>query len=240
MKTRAEKVFYAKLCEQTERYTEMVEAIKDIISMGPELTIHERELFNVAYKNIIGSRRASWRIVSSILQKEEMNQRGNRLAIVRSYKDRIEKELGQTCNEVLSILKNLLIPNAKGLENKVYYYKIQGDYERYIAEYETTETRQNHINNALTSYSTALEIAQSALKPTDSIRLGLALNFSVFYYEILNLPEKACSVAKSAFDLAIAELDSVSELEYKESTLILQLLRDNMTQWISDLQDQSL
>lgn len=63
--------------------------------------------------------------------------------------------------------------------------------------------------------------------------MGLALNFSVFYYEILNSPDRACHLAKQAFDDAIAELDSLSEESYKDSTLIMQLLRDNLTLWTS-------
>lgn len=79
----------------------------------------------------------------------------------------------------------------------------------------------------------ATDVAQGELLPTHPIRLGLALNFSVFYYEILNSPDRACHLAKQAFDDAIAELDSLSEESYRDSTLIMQLLRDNLTLWTS-------
>ena len=87
------------------------------------------------------------------------------------------------------------------------------------------------------AYKAAQDIALVDLAPTHPIRLGLALNFSVFYYEILNSPERACHLAKQAFDEAIAELDTLGEESYKDSTLIMQLLRDNLTLWTSDMQD---
>ena len=89
------------------------------------------------------------------------------------------------------------------------------------------------------SYQQASQIANKDLPPTHPIRLGLALNFSVFYYEILNSPDRACHIAKQAFDDAIAELDTLSEESYKDSTLIMQLLRDNLTLWTSDNADNN-
>jgi len=88
----------------------------------------------------------------------------------------------------------------------------------------------------LIAYKSASDVAVTELPPTHPIRLGLALNFSVFYYEILNSPDRACHLAKQAFDDAIAELDTLSEDSYKDSTLIMQLLRDNLTLWTSDMQ----
>merc|ERR1711944_397691 len=88
------------------------------------------------------------------------------------------------------------------------------------------------------AYKKAMEIAESGLLVTHPIRLGLALNFSVFYYEVLNMPEEACCMARKAFEDAIAELDNVSEDSYKDSTLIMQLLRDNLTLWTSDAEGE--
>ena len=85
------------------------------------------------------------------------------------------------------------------------------------------------INNSEEAYKEAVAVANDKLPSTNPIRLGLALNFSVFYYEIKNQPDKACELAKKAFDDAIAELDQLKEDSYKDSTLIMQLLRDNLT-----------
>lgn len=86
----------------------------------------------------------------------------------------------------------------------------------------------------LPAYQAASDVANE-LPPTHPIRLGLALNFSVFHYEIMGSPDKACQLAKQAFDDAIAELDNLSEDSYKDSTVIMQLLRDNLTLWTSDI-----
>ncbi|XP_070658941.1 14-3-3 protein zeta/delta isoform X2 [Bos indicus] len=135
-----------------------------------------------------------------------------------------------------SLLEKFLIPNASQAESKVFYLKMKGDYYRYLAEVAAGDDKKGIVDQSQQAYQEAFEISKKEMQPTHPIRLGLALNFSVFYYEILNSPEKACSLAKTAFDEAIAELDTLSEESYKDSTLIMQLLRDNLTLWTSDTQ----
>ncbi|KAJ1274469.1 hypothetical protein BS78_05G063800 [Paspalum vaginatum] len=105
---------------------------------------------------------------------------------------------------------------------------------RYLAEFKSGAERKEAAESTMNAYKAAQDIALADLPPTHPIRLGLALNFSVFYYEILNSPDRACNLAKQAFDEAISELDSLGEEYYKDSTLIMQLLRDNLTLWTSD------
>jgi 14-3-3 protein epsilon len=225
-------IYMAKLAEQAERYDEMVEHMKNVAQQPRELSVEERNLLSVAYKNVIGSRRASWRVVSSIEQKNE-----DHIELVSSYKAKIEKELTDICKQILDIIDDSLIPNSSAEEGKVFYYKMKGDYFRYLAEFQSEPQRKETSDSALDAYKSASGIANSELAPTHPIRLGLALNFSVFYYEIMNSPQKACHLAKQAFDDAIAELDTLSEESYKDSTLIMQLLRDNLTLWTSDDND---
>ena len=211
----------------------------NVAKMDVELTVEERNLLSVAYKNVIGARRASWRIVSSIEQKEENKGNAKQVEMIKGYRSSIEGELNSTCMAILTILTDNLIPSSTSGESKVFYYKMKGDYHRYLAEFQAGEERKQSTEDALTSYKAASEIAVTELPPTHPIRLGLALNFSVFYYEILNSPDRACQLTKQAFDDAIAELDTLSEESYKDSTLIMQLLRDNLTLWTSDMQDEA-
>ncbi|MBW0547348.1 hypothetical protein O181_087063, partial [Austropuccinia psidii MF-1] len=237
MANREDSVYMAKLAEQAERYDEMVTYMKDVAKLDQELTIEERNLLSVAYKNVIGARRASWRIVSSIEQKEEAKGNEAQITQIKAYRDKIETELAKICEDILEVLDSHLIKSAESGESKVFYHKMKGDYYRYLAEFATGDKRTQSSDASLEAYKAASAIATVELAPTHPIRLGLALNFSVFYYEILNAPDKACQLAKQAFDDAIAELDTLSEESYKDSTLIMQLLRDNLTLWTSDLND---
>ncbi|KAL9261498.1 14-3-3-like protein, partial [Drosera capensis] len=195
--SRENNVYLAKLAEQAERYEEMVEFMEKVVKAVDvdELTVEERNLLSVAYKN--------------------------------EYRGKIEAELSKICDGILGLLESNLISSASSAESKVFYLKMKGDYYRYLAEFKPGAERKDAAENTL-------DIALAELAPTHPIRLGLALNFSVFYYEIMNSPDRACSLAKQAFDEAISELDSLGEESYKDSTLIMQLLRDNLTLWTSD------
>ncbi|KAL0408738.1 UNVERIFIED_CONTAM: 14-3-3-like protein GF14 iota [Sesamum radiatum] len=193
-------VYMAKLAEQAERYDEMVESMKKVAKLDVELSVDERNLLSVGYKNVIGARRASWRIMSSIEQKEESKGNESNVTLIKGYRQKVEDELSNICHDILSVIDKHLVPSSRSGEA-----------------------------------TAASATASTDLPSTHPIRLGLALNFSVFYYEIMNSPERACHLAKQAFDEAIAELDTLSEESYKDSTLIMQLLRDNLTLWTSDL-----
>jgi len=235
MADKEETVQRAKLAEQAERYDDMAAAMKSVTEAGDELNNEERNLLSVAYKNVVGARRSSWRVISSIEQKTETSERKQQMA--KEYRQKVEKELREICNDVLSLLDTHLIKNATesaNPESQVFYLKMKGDYYRYLSEVAVADAREAEVEASRKAYQDAFEISKGKMQPTHPIRLGLALNFSVFYYEIVNSPDKACQLAKQAFDDAIAELDTLNEDSYKDSTLIMQLLRDNLTLWTSD------
>merc|ERR1711957_823456 len=194
-------------------------------------------LLSVAYKNAVGSRRAAWRIITSVQQKETSKGNAEQAEFAKEYCAKVEGELQKICDTILALLDGNLIGKASSGESKVFYQKMKADYYRYIAEFTSDEKRTKAAENARLAYEDARTVAEKDLVVTHPIRLGLALNYSVFQYEVLENPEEACKMARTAFEDAIAELDNVQEDSYKDSTLIMQLLRDNLTLWTSDQED---
>jgi len=256
--SRADAVFLAKVCESSERYQDMCHHMKAVAlqsTADAPLTVEERNLLSVAYKNIIGNLRTTWRVISAVEQKQAQSQSSPsqpsnstdapsssadaHAIIIYKYKEKIESELNAVVADVLDVLDKYLIETAENAEAKVFMLKMKGDYHRYVAEFVEQGARQSASDNALEAYKKASEIAVASLPSTHPIRLGLALNFSVYFYEVVGSEDRACHLAKQAFDDAISELDTLSEESYKDSTLIMQLLRDNLTLWTQDARPEN-
>merc|ERR1719174_1411685 len=167
-------VYLAKLAEQAERYDEMVEYMKTVAeNASMDLSLEERNLLSVAYKNVVGARRASLRIIGSIASKEKEKNQMDKHAAVVTYQAAVEQELNHICEDILNLLDNRLIEKAKdSAEASVFYQKMKADYFRYLAEFAVGEKKQ-HAKDADASYHTATEKA-TELAPTHPIRLGLA------------------------------------------------------------------
>merc|ERR1719343_1632347 len=208
--------------------------MKEVGKLGDELSIEERNLLSVAYKNAVGSRRAAWRIITSVEQEEKTKGNEEQAKYAKEYCTKVEGELQKICDTILGLLDNNLISKASSGESKVFYHKMKADYFRYIAEFSADSAKSTAAENARQAYEEASKVAEKDLAVTHPVRLGLALNYSVFMYEVLSNPDEACKMARTAFEDAIAELDNVAEDSYKDSTLIMQLLRDNLTLWTSD------
>ena len=232
MANRDDLIFKIKLSEQAERFDDMVNFSNELIQMGKDLNNEERNLISVAYKNSISSKRTAWRSLVAIEAKDQ-EKGGKHLEIIKQYKKKIEQELEKCALDVISVLDNFLIKTAPEGETKISYLKMKGDYYRYWAE-SLTESKQKEIGAKASDAYAAATTASESLAKTNPIRLGLALNYSVFHYEILNEPDKAIKLAKTAFDNGIQGLDTLDDEVYKDSASILHLLRDNLTLWTSE------
>lgn len=224
-------IFMAKLTEEAERYDEMVACMRKVVKLNNELDTEERNLLSVAYKNVIGPRRSAWRIISSIEARESTKENSENLPLITNLRKEFERELIAVCDDLLGLLDTYLIPAAQGGEAKVFYLKMKGDYHRYYAEIANGESQKQA---ALEAYEKATEVAISSLAPTHPIRLGLALNFSVFYYEIMKEHDKGFQLARHAYDEAVTELEALDDEAYRESNLIVRLLRDNLNLWTDE------
>ncbi|KAF9400461.1 hypothetical protein BGZ94_005462, partial [Podila epigama] len=147
-----------------------------------------------------------------------------------------------TCLDILNVLNNL-IPNSPDSKSQVFFRTMRGDYFGYLAEFSTGTDREEAVKSAEDSYTRA---ADAGLPFTDPIRLGLALNHSVFLYEILKAPGEACKVAQHALQNAFEELDLLEKVNEpnepnepneevdKDLTLIMQRIRDNISLWAEE------
>jgi len=221
---RQSNVLLAKVAQEAERYEEMVEWITKVAAENTELNVEERRLFTVAYKNVIGMKRCSWRILQSLEQQES-----NRISAskINNLTKKVEKELTIICKKIISVLDDHLIPSTTYTESKIYYGKLKGDYYRYLSESGLEQERAEATQNSYLSYKEASDLSATELSITHPIRLELALSYSVFYYEICNNPYQGREVARRAFDGAITELDNVPEDSKHEVYLMMQLLRDH-------------
>lgn len=98
--------------------------MKKVANLDIELTVEERNLLSVGYKNVVGSRRASWRILSSIEQKEEAKGNEVHAKRIKEYRQKVESELSSICSDIMTVIDEHLIPSATPGESSVFYYKM--------------------------------------------------------------------------------------------------------------------
>ena len=226
-------VYMAMLGEQCNRFEEMVEFLEDMIkNRDKDLNSDERNLLSIAYKNSVTSKRTALRTVMAYELKEKKKETSNFLPFIQEYRKKIEDELTNTCQNVLNSIDSHLLKRAEDTEARVFYYKMKGDYNRYVAEYAQGDLKQKVGEEARVAYGEATALVKD-LPSHHPIALGLALNYSVFYYEVLNDHETACKIAKETLDLADKELANVNDEndEYQDAISIINLLRDNLEMW---------
>merc|ERR1719160_199532 len=237
-------LYMAKLAEQAERYDDMVKYMKRIVDLGipaNELSVEERNLLSVGYKNMMSVRRTAWRTVQQYLEKNKEDGNEKNAGYDENYSDYISQEVFKLIDEVRDDIVNVYVDGKNkcsgddDAEVIVFFKKMEGDYNRYGAEITEGDAarKSTYTAAAAKAYENAQEVAKN-LPSTNPIRLGLALNFSVFHYEICDQKQEASTLAKEAFDTAIDHLDTLGDDEYKDSTLIMQLLKDSLTLWNND------
>lgn len=191
-----EKIFMARVAEQAERFDDMVDFLKQVIEgKDADFTTEERNLLSVGFKNLIGSKRTAIRTINAIEQNPKYAKFNEQLI---KYKKRIEGELFDQCISIVSVVRDKCMNVAQDQESKAFFLKMIGDYYRYVAESAGPDRIEEVKNGALEFYNKASEISNKELEACNPIRLGLALNFSVFHFEVMNDHKKACELGESA------------------------------------------
>merc|ERR1712216_800718 len=177
----------AKIAEQAERYEDMVAEMKKIVDdgvKGDELSVEERNLISVGYKNMMSVRRTAWRTIQQVEEEEaRKNSTEGAAANLAAYKQNIASEvfdlIDQVCANIVKVYTDESSPlKATKEEVLVFFLKMEGDYYRYGAEITDKDARDDYKKKAHESYKKAQTLAEG-LKETNPIRLGLALNYSV-------------------------------------------------------------
>merc|ERR1712125_122479 len=157
---RDKEVYFAKLAEQAERYDEMANHMENVGKGSEELSVEERNLLSVAYKNAVGSRRAAWRIITSVEQKEKSKGNEESAKYAKEYCGKVEAELQKICGAILALLDGSLCAKASTGESKVFYEKMRADYYRYIAEFTAGDERTKASESARKAYEQAKTVAE--------------------------------------------------------------------------------
>ena len=230
--TTEENIFLARVAEQAERFEDMVTYLAAVLdTKGGEVTADERNLLSVAFKNLISSKRAACRTIAAIEQNPKYSKFSDALA---KYKNTIESQLTADCEKVVSMIQEKVLAKECDGEAKAFFVKMVGDYYRYIAENVKESKLEEVKQKALKAYDEANEIT---LPPCNPIKLGLALNFSVFHYEVMKNHKAACDLADKALQEALDKIDELEEDDFRDAKSIIELLKENLTLWKEEEED---
>jgi 14-3-3 protein epsilon len=222
-----EKIFMARVAEQAERYDDMVEFLRPLLKeKGGDFSVEERNLLSVGFKNLIGGKRTAIRTISAIEQNPKYSKFGGALG---SYKKKIEGELQKNCQDIIDMIKQDGMKTSDS-EGRAFFLKMIGDYYRYMAESALGDVLSRARDGALENYRQA-ETAGRELHACNPIKLGLALNFSVFHYEVMQDNKQACQLAETALQEAMNKIDDVDEETFRDAKSIIELLKENLTLW---------
>ena len=226
-------VYLAMLAEQCSRYEDMMNFLEDMVkAKSDDLSNDERNLLSIAYKNTISLDRQAIRTLSAYESKEAKKAESPYLDYIKEYKVKVQKELEDICNKINGSIDANLLPKASTDEAKVFYHKMKGDYCRYIAENVDGDTKKKYSDQGLSAYNAALDEAKN-IDYKNPVKLGLALNLSVFYYEVVGNKDEACKLAEDTLAKSKEALSGADEEEdeAKDAMSIVNLLEENLGIW---------
>ena len=221
-------IFQALLAEKCHRYNDMISILQEYAEKKEtELNEEERNLLAHAYKNKL----EEYRKVLKKLKLEESNEKtkeGDNELYLLEYIESYENQMIEKTKEIIEFIDNLF-QKSEEIEVKLLYYKLKGDFNRYIAEFAEGELREQAINECIDYYPKAYEMANQ-INPLNIVSLSTKLNYSVFLYETIHEKGKGMEVAYDSFDMA-SRKKTRDGCDDKEVNAFINMFKDNMLDW---------
>jgi len=228
-------MFLAKLCLNLENFEDSLRYVDDMAKLKEsEFSIEERELFVNSYKSFISQKRSAWRSIYKKENKfvEEKNKYSN---IISEIKTKFEEIIFKANEKLIYIINTYIFPKIKSIDGKTFFLKVKADHYRYMAEISIGAELKSYRQNSYKFYKEAFS-SSLMLNPLNTIRLGVALNYSVFFFEVLSNTMQSIMIATSSLNEALKELkmydeESLQDEKLKDALDIIKLIKDNVHHW---------
>lgn len=228
-------LFLTQILDSTNRHKDMIDLMKKVIDINPDLSTDERNLLSVTYKNLIDVNRNNLRTIDSVLEND-ISKHPKCIEPIQKIHDELVLELETRCLDLIKLVDEKLLPACTNDNAKVFYIKLKADYYRYICEAKTTEQKDKYAELANQGYLDAIELAKKFIPNYNGVSLGIYLNYSVFLYETVSKKEEALELAKKTFAETEPLIEQNSEASYQEAKMILTLINENINLWTTVLQ----
>ena len=235
--TREEYIYLSKLYEKAEMYPEMLKSIKKMIILNPKLNKEECEILSAGFKNMITNKRNSWRLLHSMERREKKNK-SHIANHINEIKTNVENEIRNICKELQLLIDKYLLPNFEDHESEVNFYQLKADYYRYICEFAIGKEFNENLEKSEEFYKKAHNTSIKDLPVNNCTRVGVALNYAIFLYEIKGDKKMAFDIAKKAFDESMKFVDDLEKPKCRDTLLIIQLLKENLIFWSSEMNEE--
>lgn len=235
--SREELLYLATASEQAERYENLVDYMKQLIAQinkgensSEELSEVERKIFSTGCKKKLEPIRYAWLDLDAVEQKEE-NRGGRHIAALKEYRTTLKHKVEVFCREIVGYINSSVLPICQSVECKAFFLKMRADFYRYLAECSLGEHQDKAYEDCIRAYDEAVKVAIEGLKVDHYVRMGVILNFGIFYAELRGEVKKGLEICKGVFD-DVTNVDKENcEGERKDSTLVLELIQNKITEW---------
>ena len=235
--TREEYIYLSKLYEKAQRYEDMISSITKFIELNPKLSKEERNILSAGYKDILLDKRENWRFLN-LMEKKELKKKSKQVTYIKEIKSHIEKEIKKIVEKVLNLIDNYLIKNCEDKESKVFYLRLKADHYRYLCEITIEKELENNLKQAELYYNEAYNLANKDLPLINNERIGLCLNFALFYYEIKGNKKEGYNIAKICFEETMKYFNDFEKFKAKDALILIQLLKENLIFWSSEMNEE--